>query len=245
MSVTSHVISHTATAFHWVESEIIHLYRFIQQPICRRQCVTDRRWAVRAIFLSLLVVILLTPFVYFINSLQEFLGIAESQPTATANPATFFSVVFFAPLIEEGLFRSGLRNPICSLVLAPVVAIAFLINSEQHLLVFAIFLMIIALLTVAHWNLFFGDLQARLRKLHARKFKIIFWANCFYFSCAHLNNFQLSGTKILLFWIVITPQLLFAIVFSYLRLRDGIKSAILSHATINIVAVAAYSIPSS
>lgn len=238
MSLASQIILRTAAAFAWARSEITSLSSFIREPTSRQQCVEDPRWALRAIYLSLLVVVLIAPFVYFINSLQDFLEIEESRP-AIIDVTTLASVVFFAPVLEELLFRAGLRNPLYSFVIAPVVTMAILIDSEQRLYIFAVFLVIIGLITTYHRNLFFGFSHPKIENLHSQKFRIVFWANCIYFACAHLNNFNFSGAQVALFWLVITPQLAFAVVFSYLRLRDGVKSSILSHATINLIGLVA------
>lgn len=244
MSAASHVIQRSAVASQWAKSETINLFRFIQQPTYREHCVEEPDWAVRAVYLSLLLGILLMPLAYFIHSLQDHLGIAEWRP-ATADVATFLSVVLLVPLLEESLYRAGLKNPVCSLAVAPVVTMAFIVNSVQHAILIAIFPVIIVILTVAHRSLFFGVSSAQLEELHSQKFRLIFWANCLYFACAHLGNFQLSGVQTALFSLVIAPQLVFAALFSYLRLRNGIKSAILSHATINLVAFAAYTTQST
>lgn len=191
----------------------------------------------RAVYLSLFVVILLAPFAYLINSSQELFGIVES-PLA-GNGIAFLAAVFLAPLVEEVLFRAGLRCPVFSLGVTPVVTTIFLISSGQGLLISAIFFAIVILLVSAHWSLFFGVLHTQFEELHSQKFRMVFWANCLYFACAHLNNFKLSGWNVMLFWLVIAPQFVFAIVFSYLRLRNGVKCAILSHMTINLVALVA------
>lgn len=240
MGATSHVLQFSTVASQWAKSEITQLFHFIRQPVFRAQCIEDPHWAIRAVFLSLLTIILVAPFAYLINSLQELLEIEELRPSIISGATAFVSAVLLAPLLEESLFRGGLRSPVWALAGAPVVTIAFLIDSEQRVFIFAFFLTIVFVLTLSNWNLFFGVSQRQLEKLQTEKFRLIFWANCFYFACAHLSSFQFSGMQVALFWLVIAPQLVFAVVFSYLRLRNGIKSAVLSHMTINLVGFAAY-----
>lgn len=233
------IVRRSVAAFQWSKSEVTDLFRFVREPTCRQQSVEEPDWLLRAVYLSLGVIIALAPFVYVIHSLQEFLGIAESRPGPIINVPTLLYVVVLGPLLEEALYRAGLRNAVYTLLVGPLVTMALLIDSEFQLLVFAVFLTINAVLAVWNRSSFFGASQSHVEKLYAEKFRLIFWANCFYFAAPHLGNFQLSGTHIGLFWLAIAPQFVFSVVLSYLRLRNGLKSAIVSHATINSVAMTA------
>ena len=239
MSTASFVIQHSSAASQWAKSEASGFFRFIVHPSYRGLGAGDSQWALRALYLSLMVIVLLLPVAYAISSLQELFGI-EERSLGNIDIPKLLLIVVLVPLIEEVLFRAGLKNPFWSLAVAPLVTMMILINSGQGLILFMLLMFAMLSITFVYQKSFFGNSQMQLKRLHSRKFQMVFWANCTYFSWAHLSNFDLSGSQIWLCWLVVFPQLVMGALLGYLRLRDGIKSSILSHATINLIGVSGF-----
>ncbi|WP_156648868.1 hypothetical protein [Massilia sp. Leaf139] len=133
------VEQHTRAVARWSKSELLQLLQFVRLPTLSEHSIDEPDWVLRAFYLAIITVIFVSPFAYLINSLQEYLEIAETRPARIADSATLITVILLTPLVEEAIFRAGLRNPLYSIILAPLVTLGFLIESAVGLFAFLFF----------------------------------------------------------------------------------------------------------
>lgn len=141
----------------------------------------------------------------------------------------------WAPLVEELLFRFGLRRPKLALLYVPILAYvlytkAGLFNIVVVVLLLALFVLLdLCRMTTVHYALPF-----KWRRLYCRYFPVIFHGSVLAFASMHLMNYQFpGGMTSLLLPLLILPQWLTGMVIAWMRVRDGFSCAVLMHALFN------------
>lgn len=140
--------------------------------------------------------------------------------------------LLLALLIEEILFRAWLRSATYTLLIGPVV-LSRLTNHFSIGLGLAT-LSSIGWLVSAVRNRSKTPLQ-RMRNNHhlahhfSRAYPFVYWLSAAAFAIAHINNYQYTGWSGRLVILAVIPQFILGLVCSYLRIRDGLVSAIAFH----------------
>jgi len=143
------------------------------------------------------------------------------------------TAVLWAPLVEELLFRYGLRRPAQVCWLAPVMALVVL-NGPQ-VWTGALVAAVIALT----WHLSRTDARPgvagwRWRRHYVRAFGLVFHLVSLAFAVVHLLNYRgISQMPVWLMPLLILPQWATGLVVGWLRVRRSIASAITLHALFN------------
>jgi hypothetical protein len=147
-----------------------------------------------------------------------------------AGVLSWFLVVGWAPVIEELLFRLGMRRPAQAVWLAPVLFAGLLLGPRSFVIAGVVIaaggIALILALTRHRWR--FG----RLRR-YSRRFPFIFHGLTALFACLHLANYSLGGAWFALLPLLVLPQWITGLVLGWMRVRFGIGASIALHASFN------------
>lgn len=146
--------------------------------------------------------------------------------------------VGFAPLIEEWLFRAGLRNSRYTLVFGPL-TISLFTGAWQ--LALALPLIWGALLLWHRLSGRNGSTAAARAAQHfaagreyLQRYPLIFHLYAVGFALLHIQNyFVTSRIGLILLPLMVLPQWLAGLMYGYLRIRHSLKMAILAHMSWN------------
>jgi hypothetical protein len=148
-----------------------------------------------------------------------------------------------APVFEEWLFRAGLRSPGYTLGIGPSLVLLNLLHPAGGNSI-AIALAALLALVVA---LVLGQVAVRRRRRPGGRFALgrrfvahyawVFWGYTEAFALVHMGNYEGSGARtlvlpLLVLPLLVLPQLPCGAVLGYLRLRDGLRSSMLMHASL-------------
>ena len=224
----------------YVKKEIAELRQFLAKPVRRfsGQSSFRERWA-RIAFLA---GVGLTANVLFILSIGLALGYWTTIENfrETTSVIAIVSALVFAPLAEEIIFRAGLRNLQYSLFVGP--ALVCLVFGQWQIAVGVFFFA----MSVAAYLHFLGS-DSRRHQYAGERFHFgrqfvqhypkIFWLYTGAFSIIHVTNFSFSDASGLFVVFAVIPQLFMGIFWGYVRLRDGLNSAIALHFLNNLIAL--------
>lgn len=146
----------------------------------------------------------------------------------------WLQALLWAPLIEELVFRHGLRRIGQALWLVPVAAVA-LFNGPQWAtgLLVAMLLLVLWLPQRRPGTAQASALPWRWRRRYRAWFPWAFYAATTLFAVIHLHNFNLNQTPAWLLPLLVLPQWFTGLVLGWVRVRRGIGAAILMHAIFN------------
>jgi membrane protease YdiL (CAAX protease family) len=156
-----------------------------------------------------------------------------------------YSLIFFimvgviiAPLIEEIIFRAGLRTPTYTLFFGPIF-ICLITGNWQFALTFSVIACVFGLL----WK-YLNTLQNKKKNLSTSIFRArqfienypkIFYFYVISFALIHIGNFGINDISGFLIFFAVIPQFVGGLCMSYIRLRDGLGYAIALHSTHNLI----------
>jgi len=149
------------------------------------------------------------------------------------NNIPWLAAIFWAPLVEEMLFRYGLRRPLQALWLVPLM-VAVVINGPKTWVVITV----VGLVVLAAWPLRAGAAKlrgwnTRWRRWYVQYFGWFFHLSALAFAAVHLSNFKFSQMPWWLMPALVLPQWLTGLVLGWMRMRRGIGAAIMLHAFFN------------
>ncbi len=144
----------------------------------------------------------------------------------------WLQAILWAPLVEELLFRFGLRRPAIALWLVPLMVVVLL----NGLTWWASSLLATSVLCV-WW------VCARTTALHAwsyrwlrwylRAFPFVLHASVLGFAALHIKNFEFTEMEGWMMVVLVTPQWVTGLVLSWIRVQRGVGAAILLHGLFN------------
>jgi len=238
-SLPEDIRNHTVSAYSGWRQELHDFWSFLKKPVRGPAVSLPLHQGWRRILLllgvQLIVVILVT--LPFNTLLDNWAGIENRNKEWNGYRLAFMIVL--APLLEEFIFRAGLRKATYSLLIGPLIVCASL-DIGIIVLVLAVLLMLLAL---AGWlRLRWMQSPAGIRFARGRAFihrySYIFWMYAIGFGLVHIRNFYSSTGRDYLLVLAISSQLSCGIVCGYLRLRQGLRSSIALHALFNSTLVA-------
>jgi membrane protease YdiL (CAAX protease family) len=145
----------------------------------------------------------------------------------------WFAAIVWAPVVEEMLFRYGLRRPVQALCVVPLMLWPLLRGPNALTVV----LLVSALAVVAWTQRRGGDAPRQWnwdwRRRYVRYFPWILHSAALVFAAVHLANFKLNHTPLWLMPLLVLPQWLTGMVLSWMRTRRGIAASILMHSMFN------------
>jgi membrane protease YdiL (CAAX protease family) len=149
-------------------------------------------------------------------------------------------IALITPVLEELVFRLGLRNIVYTLFIGPLVIAAPI--KGNHWVVMAWFVATQVVLFV--WFKFFVLKSFGKEKLGAKfafgrkyikAYKKVFWTYAALFASIHIGNYVLEDLSHWMVIFYIIPQFIMGLILGYLRIRDGMWSAIFFHVLNNSV----------
>ncbi|AWB34344.1 CPBP family glutamic-type intramembrane protease [Orrella marina] len=163
------------------------------------------------------------------------IGVAQSAGATHAVSPTqlpWLLALVWAPLVEEMLFRFGLRRPAIALWLVPLMIMA-LWNGPGLVqgLLFALGLYLIYRSTRSTSVPAPG--ARRWLKRYRNHFWWIFHASTLLFAALHIKNFTFEAFEWWMLPILVLPQWITGLVLGWMRVMHGIGAAILLHALFN------------
>lgn len=183
------------------------------------------RWA---LFLWLVNIVFLGP----IALAAAGMGGAEHRLDFTNIP--WLQALIWAPIVEELVFRYGLRRLAQALWVVPAGAIALFSGPTWAAVV------LVAVIVLLCWwvgtlpaGRFAGALPWRMRQAYQARFFWAFHGSCLLFAGMHLHNFALNSTPYWLMPLLVLPQWLTGMVLGWLRVRRGIGASMLLHGLFN------------
>ena len=222
-----------------IRAELIQLARFCWRPTRRHPTDVGKSGIIWRLASVLVVYWLFSAIVVapILLGLNELLGVKSTLDWS--RPGVMILSVVLAPLVEELVFRGGLRHPATALAVQPVL-IALFFGAWQVAL--ALFGIVTAVILVD---------RARQRRLdHAGKFslhmargrafltryRLIVWGYAVAFGLVHIGNFTIATTNgwlACLTVFIVSSQVVTGLFLSYFRLRYGLASAMVFHAMWN------------
>jgi len=142
----------------------------------------------------------------------------------------WLQALLWAPLVEELLFRYGLRRPAQALWVIPAVVVVLIYGVQWSTGA----LLLTVLLGIAVQTRRGGKGFAwSWYKAYRHAFAWVFYGMATGFALLHLLNFNLHQTPLWLWPLLVLPQWCTGLVLGWLRVRRGIGAAILLHAMFN------------
>ncbi|WP_459615686.1 CPBP family glutamic-type intramembrane protease [Bordetella sp. 2513F-2] len=143
----------------------------------------------------------------------------------------WLAAVLWAPLVEEMLFRYGLRRPAQALWVVPALVPLLLWGPLGWTMALGACVMLAACLPLRrgrpkHW-------RAGWRRQYALRYPLVFHLAALTFAAMHLNNFSLNHTTWWMLPLLVLPQWATGLVLGWMRSRRGIGAAVLLHAVFN------------
>lgn len=173
--------------------------------------------------------------------LQKLVGLRYLPDISTLR--FFINAVCFAPLIEELMFRAGLRSATFTLGVQPVLlSLVF----YQGAVLLALACVVCAWFWLSRTRLARASAAERFSIERARSraylanYRFIVWGYALVFGLVHAGNFGVNAGSGWLGGFVIlacVSQTFSGVVLSFLRLRYGLAAAMLFHAMFNSTAV--------
>lgn len=163
-------------------------------------------------------------------------GVAEKAgATHRVDPQNlpWLLALVWAPLVEEMLFRYGLRRPAIALWLVPLTGLA--IWQGPGLSQSLIFLMVLSLVywLTRHTHAPTPRARAWLR-LYRQRFSWVLHLSVIAFATLHIHNFTFADVTAWMVPLLVLPQWFTGLVLAWLRVTRGIGAAILLHALFNL-----------
>lgn len=223
--------------FDW-RRELRELIAFLRKPMRGHAKVLTLRqgWRRIALMLALnfcFIVIVTLP---IDAALYHWAGLEESVKTDATKISQWVISVLIAPLGEELAFRAGLRQVKYSLFVAPVL-IAMLNADKMLSLIMAGILLSIAAADAIRLRYAASAVSIRFACSRAfmRRYPYVFWMYAISFGLVHVSNFYSTNGRD--YWLIfaVSSQLFGGALLGYLRLRQGLRSAIAFHALFNAV----------
>lgn len=144
----------------------------------------------------------------------------------------WFQALLWAPIIEEMLFRFGLRRPFLALLVVPVLIYVFL-NGFAWWASSLITLMLLMLIwSMRHTNMPTGNAWIWLRT-YRWAFPVVMHASVLSFAALHLHNYEFEDLPWWMMMVLVLPQWVTGLALCWIRVQRGIGAAILVHALFN------------
>jgi membrane protease YdiL (CAAX protease family) len=167
----------------------------------------------------------------------------NSRPHPGGAVGLVFDALLFAPVVEELMFRAGLRSARWALFGMPLMG-ALCTSNWKIMLSIAGLTAIIWLIGRVQRLRLRPEALAMRRWKHGRAFirhyALVVWISAALFGVIHLSNFVADaglGWKSVFLVLAVMSQCMGGMVFSYLRLRHGLESSMAAHFTWNACTV--------
>ncbi|WMD20134.1 CPBP family glutamic-type intramembrane protease [Achromobacter seleniivolatilans] len=145
----------------------------------------------------------------------------------------WLTAVLWAPLVEEMLFRYGLRRPRQALWLIPAMLPVVLWGPKLWTGLLLAAFVILACWGARHRAEPLKGWDTNWRRYYLNHYGWVFHLVALTFAAVHLTNFVYGKVPYWLLPLLVLPQWLTGLVLGWMRVRRGIGAAMLLHATFN------------
>jgi len=145
----------------------------------------------------------------------------------------WLTAVLWAPLVEELLFRYGLRRPVQALWLCPAMLPVLLFGPLGWTIALLVCVLLAAWLPLRPGRPARAGRPTAWRREYARRYGLVFHLATLAFAASHLNNFSMSHPTLVLLPLLVLPQWATGLVLGWMRTRRGIGAAIALHGVFN------------
>lgn len=156
-------------------------------------------------------------------------GAGGAQHRMDLRDLPWVAAIFWAPVVEEMLFRYGLRRPLQALWVVPLMALAVYWGPRDWTLFIAAIVVLAAVWLSgrrARWSMTLG-------RSYCAHYGWVFHLAALAFAGVHLNNFALNQMPLWLLPLLVLPQWLTGLVLGWMRTRRGIGACFALHAVFN------------
>ena len=228
-------------ALRYTICEIGDFARFIARPHRARGRPSTRKKRIkRVIFFARAWFTVSLALAALLNQLEEAAGIGYVTPRLTKDVLAGVLVIgLLGPMIEELVYRAGLRMPVFCLILVPVVAVATVAPSMTGAAVSSFAALVLWTIAIVARRRAAASNAARtqMAKAFIGSYPKIFYLNCYLFAIAHASTYQFVGMQAPLIFVLVFPLAIGAAVMGYLRIRDGLGSSIMVHCLYNTAGI--------
>lgn len=215
-------------------SEISNFFTFLLRPFL--PCgdgVTKVNWG-RTLTLPTVLVILQMPIWLSLDRLKLAFDLASQRVDIQQLPPTFFLLVLVGPVIEEFIFRAGLRNPFVCLIAIP--SIALLAYFSPIFPFFPVYLGFFLLIAFAIYLYTIDRVKFLVYRYFCKSYNYFFYVTVLSFAAFHIPSGSINNAhQALLQLALVSPYVVTGGLLGYLRLRNGMLSCIAAHSTMNFL----------
>jgi membrane protease YdiL (CAAX protease family) len=141
--------------------------------------------------------------------------------------------VFWAPLVEEMLFRYGLRRPRQALWIVPVMVVLVIWPVRGWSIAVLVCALIAASLPLRRGRIAHARWVGSWRREYIRHYGWVYHLTSLVFAAVHLHNFTFDKTTFWLLPFLVLPQWATGLVLGWMRTRRGIGASIALHSLFN------------
>lgn len=144
----------------------------------------------------------------------------------------WFQALLWAPIIEEMLFRFGLRRPLLALLVVPVLVYVFLNGFAW----WASSLIVLVMMMLV-WSMRRADMPAghawKWLRTYRWAFPVVMHVSVLAFAGLHIHNYEFVDLSRWMMAVLVLPQWVTGLALCWIRVQRGIGAAILTHALFN------------
>ena len=144
----------------------------------------------------------------------------------------WLQAIFWGPVVEELLFRYGLRRPAAAFWMTPLLALVLVYG----LVWWATALLVIVVL-LSCWSAQSmrppSAAAYRWMRRYARAFPLVFHAVALAFAAVHLRNFVFNEIAGWMMIVLVAPQWVTGLVLGWVRVTRGVGASMLLHGAFN------------
>lgn len=144
----------------------------------------------------------------------------------------WFQALVWAPIIEEMLFRFGLRRPVMALLVVPVLIYVFLNGFAWWASSLIVLVMLLLIWSMRHAVMPTGQTWKWLRT-YLWAFPVVMHGSVLAFAALHIHNYEFVDLPWWMMMVLVLPQWVTGLALCWIRVQRGIGAAILVHALFN------------
>lgn len=141
--------------------------------------------------------------------------------------------VFWAPIVEELLFRYGLRRPLQALWLCPLALPLVLWGPMGWTAALLACLLLAVSLPLRRGRASRSGWRIDWRRIYCLRYGLVFHLVALIFAAVHLHNFVLNDTALWMLPLLVLPQWVTGLVLGWMRSARGIGASMALHAVFN------------
>jgi len=160
-------------------------------------------------------------------------GAAGASHRLDPSAIPWLTAILWAPLIEETLFRYGLRRPLQALWVCPAILPPLLWGVHGWTLAWAGVVLLAASRPLARGRISRKRWRMDWRRQYRMRFGWVYHLSSLAFASVHLNNFILADTAYWMLPLLVLPQWATGLVLGWIRVRRGFGAAVALHGVFN------------